>query len=87
MKPPNFEILFQDKSKIMLVDLGPWDQYATITNAAESVVEKVALMLKGRKLLYYDSEGELTELVVKDGRFAEFGIITDELEGDDDDTK
>lgn len=75
MNPANFEILFQDKSKVMLVDLGPWDQYPTITNAAEGVVETMAPMLNGRKLLYYDSDGELTELVVKDGRFAAFGII------------
>jgi hypothetical protein len=36
------------------------------------VVEDLASMLNGRRLFYYDSEGELTELLVKDGKFAGF---------------
>lgn len=58
--------------RIVLRDVGPWDKHLTITNDAESVVEDVAPMLRGRRLFYYDSEGDLTELLVKDGKFAGF---------------
>ena len=60
---------------LVLRDLGPWDQRPTITNDAEQVVRTlVALgrLTDGRKLYYYDSEGELTEILVKDGEFAGF---------------
>jgi hypothetical protein len=69
---PNYEIAADAADALILRDLGPWDRFPTITNAAEEVVEAVATQLHGRKLQYYDSEGELTELAVKDGRFAGF---------------
>jgi hypothetical protein len=63
---------------IVLEDLGPWDKYMTITNAAEEVVEeltKAGKIFEGRRLLYYDSEGELTELAHKDGKFVGFKFV------------
>lgn len=46
-------------------DLGPWDQHFTITNDAEDVVAKLLLsydLKPGRRLFYYDSEGDLDEI-------------------------
>ena len=68
----NFEIASQADDRLVLRDLGPWNMHLTITNDAEHVVEALAPTLHGRRLFYYDSEGELTELLVKDGKFAGF---------------
>lgn len=60
---------------LVIRDIGPWDRYMTITNDAEHVVEELVskgVLPAGRRLLYYDSEGELDELLVKDGKFAGF---------------
>jgi hypothetical protein len=75
MRGANFEIVEQTPQAITLRDLGPWDKYLTTTNAAEQIVEDLSrkgLLKEGQKLLYYDSENELTELVHKDGTFVRF---------------
>lgn len=56
----------------VIKDIGH-DMYPSITNDAEAVVKEVAPQMKeGQKLLYYDSDGDLDELLVKDGEFAGF---------------
>lgn len=58
---------------LVIRDIGPWDKYMTVTNAAETVVGELVdrgALPPGRRLFYYDSEGQQDELVVKDGRFA-----------------
>ena len=72
MKRANYEIIQETPHMVVLRDIGPWDQYLTITNAAEQVCDLLAPMLKGRKLFYYDSEDEFCELMVADGKFAGF---------------
>jgi hypothetical protein len=67
-----FSIVGSNPDIMLLRDLGPWNRFMTITNDAEGVVKRVLPMLGTRRLFYYDSEGELTELIVKDGRFAGF---------------
>ena len=62
-KAANFEIVFdRPRSFLVIQDIGPWDEHLTITNDAESVVERLKDRLGGRSLLYIDSEGELAEL-------------------------
>lgn len=70
----NYLVREKTAERIILQDLGPWDQYATITNAAENVIAEVERLygIGTRQVFYYDSEGELTELLVKDGRFVGF---------------
>ena len=75
MREANFEIVEMTTQAITLRDLGPWDKYPTITNAAEEVVEELSqrgIIKEGQRLLYYDSENELTELLHKDGKFEGF---------------
>ena len=74
MRTANFAIVEDSQDRVVLKDLGPWDKHPTITNDAEGVVERLAPMLKGRRLFYYDSEGELDELAVDAhlGTFAGF---------------
>lgn len=71
----NFSIVRSNATELVLRDVGPWNQYLTITNDASHVVEYFADVLRGRRLLYYDSGGELTELLVQDGRFAGFAAM------------
>ena len=77
-RPANFVIVSSiayDTDAVILRDIGPWDRHLTITNDAENVVEtlfKSGKMKPGQRLLYFDSENELTELLIKDGKFAGF---------------
>lgn len=69
-----YNIIQANETCIVLKDMGPWNRYMTITNAAEHVIEDMQriFIIGNRRIFYYDSEGELTELLVKDGRFAGF---------------
>jgi len=60
---------------LVIKDVGPWDQHPTVTNDAENVVQSLVAqgyLPGGRRLLYYDSDGRLDELLVKDGQFVGF---------------
>jgi hypothetical protein len=72
----NYSIESESDEALTIRDQGPWHLFATITNAAESVVVELAPLLAGRRLFYFDSEGELGELLVSDaGTFAGFVAI------------
>ena len=71
-RPANFEVVSDSPKQLIIRDLGPWNVHFTVTNDAEGVVLRLAKRLDGRRLLYFDSEDELGELKVKDGRFAGF---------------
>lgn len=77
MSRANYSIEVDDSLDTPLVirDVGPWDKHMTVTNDVEAVVEE--LVKKGRlpprrKLLYYDSEGDLSKILVMDGHFTGF---------------
>jgi hypothetical protein len=68
-----------DADPLVIRDVGPWDKRPTVTNDAEDVVRRLVeegRLPEGRRLLYYDSEGNLDELVVKDGKFAGFKAVS-----------
>lgn len=68
----NFEVVKVERGLIVIRDLGPHDQYKTVTNAAESVVDRLAvamLLPPGRRLFYYDSEGEFAEILLDDKQY------------------
>lgn len=73
----NYRMVGNTPELIILQDVGPWDKYITITNAAEAVVAEIEKTygIGSRRVFYYDSDNELTELVVKDGRFAGFAPV------------
>jgi hypothetical protein len=68
----NWSVIQANKDWVIIRDLGPWDQYKTITNAVEFVVENISRYLDGRQLFYYDSSGQLDEIVIEDGKFDRF---------------
>ena len=60
---------------LYIKDVGPWDMYLTVTNAAEEVVAELhqqGRLPDGRQLFYYDSEGIMDELVHRNGVFTGF---------------
>ena len=75
MSRANYQVIETTPEAVVLRDIGPWNKFMTITNAAEEVVEELAdrgILKDGQRLFYYDSENELTELVHKDGQFMTF---------------
>lgn len=60
---------------LIIRDVGPWDQFLSVTNNAQQVVEELRVSGKLRvnqRLFYYDSEGQLDEILHKNGRFTGF---------------
>lgn len=74
MRTANYQLVRKTDKELVLRDIGPWDKYLTITNAAEQVVKEMLPVLDGRRLFYYDSEDELTELLIEDGNFTGFMV-------------
>jgi hypothetical protein len=70
--PARYQVIDQTNWDVTIMDLGPWTIHLTVTNDAERVVEELMPLLAGRKLYYIDSEGDMDELVIKDGKFAGF---------------
>ena len=72
---PNYSIVREDESIIILRDLGPWSKYLTITNGAEEVIEELnalGRLTNKKRVLYYDSDGFLDEIAHQDGKFRGF---------------
>jgi len=60
---------------LILLDLGPWHQYRTLTNAAEAVVSGLysyGLLKSSPRLLYIASDGERTEMCYQLDEFQGF---------------
>jgi hypothetical protein len=70
-----FELVSSGAESVTIRDIGHRDGHPTITNDAEAVVEYLVfyrVLPPGRRLFYFDSEGQLDEIKVEDGRFAGF---------------
>jgi hypothetical protein len=71
MRRANYAIVRDTHPDLIVIrDIGPWDAYQTVTNAADLVVAELqaARQLRdGRKLFYYDSEGEYGEIAYQSG--------------------
>jgi hypothetical protein len=82
MAHAKFTIVKSTLISLVIEDVGPWHVHPTVTNDAEHVVELLALrqrrLLPTQRLYYYDSDGELGELLVRDGRFAGFAPVRSE---------
>jgi len=85
MKTPNYSIENINDNRILIRDLGPWHEYPTITNNAEAVVAELVAAhgedLGGRELHYIDSEGDIDQLLVENGRFAGFKYLPEDMGG------
>lgn len=74
----NYEVVIAESTPEALVirDLGPWDRFPTVTNAVTQVIYEmraVGELPPGRRLYYYDSEGNKDEILLDNhGRFNGF---------------
>jgi hypothetical protein len=71
MRPANYRVMPAATNTLLYViqDIGPWDQYATVTNRAEEVHAELLNVMDGRKLACLDSEGMLDLITIgRDGR-------------------
>ncbi len=57
MAKANYTVVKDSQTQLCIQDVGPWDQFQTVTNAAEEVVAELWPVLNGRQLFYYDSDG------------------------------
>jgi len=75
MQHVQFEIVFDDPSCFLIRDIGFRDQYITIANDAEFVVEFLLqsnILKPEQRLEYIDSEGQRAQILHQHGRFAGF---------------
>ena len=66
---------FLQEKPLIIRDVGPSEYYPSVTNAAETVVEELVSsgqLPAGRRLFYYDSDGTMDEILIKDGKFDGF---------------
>jgi hypothetical protein len=75
MNHARWEIVEDTADCLCIRDIGPWNVYLTVTNDAEWVVERLAARLAGRRLEYYDSQGNRDRLLVENGRFAGYAPV------------
>ena len=68
----NYVRIESTEDYLLIQDVGPWDQFKSVTNAAEMVVDELIDELHGRRLFYIDSEGQTDELVIENGAFKDF---------------
>lgn len=66
----DYRIAKETDSYIYIEDLDLGNR--SVTNDAELVVMDLFPRLKGRRLLYKDSMGEVDEILIKNGQFAGF---------------
>ena len=76
----NFEIVGVESTheRLIIRDVGPWDERLTVTNDAENVVRDLAAtgaLRSDRRLWYYDSTGRLDEILHADGVFVGFRAL------------
>lgn len=88
MKTYHYCILQNDpdmKDPLIIEDIGH-QTGKSLTNAAEEVVAELVeagYLPEGRQLLYYDSDGQLDEILIEGGRFAGFAPGPHAKQGND----
>lgn len=70
----NYVVIEDEDSYLVIDDIGPWSNFQTVTNAAEEVIKELLPRLNGRRLYYYDSDDEISELMIEAGGFAGFAF-------------
>ena len=71
----NYGFEYAGPNRVVIRDLGPWDKHPSVTNDVEAVVQELVMeghLREGQRLYYFDSDGQLDEILVKDGQFLGF---------------
>ena len=72
-KPARYSV--QNVTSVCVIlkdDFDPADPTLSVTNDAERVVEEVYKSYPGKRIFYYDTEGDIAELVHDKGKFTRF---------------
>ena len=72
IKRANYTIVHDDSERMVILDVGPWDLFPTVTNDIEGVVNELVGRLNGKRLFYYDSENNYDEIVIENETFVGF---------------
>jgi len=75
VRNPQYMVVSSNPMALTIKDVGPWEKHMTVTNAAEVVVDELfasGLLKEGQRLLYYDSEEQLDEILIEKRAFAGF---------------
>lgn len=67
-----FETVENSPERVIIRDIGHNQGRRTVTNDVEAVVKAIAPMLEGRRLFYFDSQGDPDEIVYVGDRFLRF---------------
>lgn len=70
-----YEVVAATSDVLTIRDIGPWDQYMTVTNAIEEVVQELidkGIAHDGQRLTYYDSDGNHDEIIWDNATFRGF---------------
>ena len=62
MKRSNYIVVLKCESQVLIRDLGPWENYLSVTNDVENVVKELLIhgtIKPGMRLLYIDSYNEI----------------------------
>lgn len=75
MSRSRYNIVKDEPGKPLYIEDVGGPSNMSVTNDAETVVKALVgseILTPGRKLYYFDSEGQLDEILIKDGKFAGF---------------
>lgn len=71
---PVYEVVEREEDRLVIRDIGH-KLNMTVTNGVQQVVDELrekGRLPNGRRLFYYDREGQLDEIVVENGKFVRF---------------
>lgn len=77
-----FHIIYNSQNRVLIEDLGPWDQCPTITNDVDFVLGdlfRTGRLQPWQTLLYVDSEGQTDQILHRNGKFAGFAPAPKDL--------
>lgn len=73
-----WELVSSDERRIIIRDVGH-RRAKSVTNDVANVVADLLPALRGRRLFYFDSDEQLDEILVRDGKFAGFAPVAPEI--------
>lgn len=74
----NFEIIKNTTEYLLIKDVGPYDQYMSVTNDVENLIEHLYnsdVLCDKQSLLYIDSSNRVDEIVHLSGNFICFAPV------------
>jgi hypothetical protein len=83
-----FQVVAIDRESVTIRDVGGTVEQMTVTNDAENVVAELrrsGVLPIGKRLFYYDSDGQLDEILVDVSGFRGFAPVPKHRNGDRDD--